>query len=171
MNWKVLGAGALMVVPLVWLLAQGFGRDPRALPSVLEGRRAPDFSLVTLEGEPVSLASLKGKPVVLNFWATWCTPCAVEHPTLLEAARRYEPRGVVFLGVLYGDEPDKARDFLTKRGAAYPTLVDPEQHTAIDFGVAGVPETFFLDGNGQIVRKVSGPVSVDVILETLEPML
>lgn len=171
MNWKILAAGALVVVPLVWVLAEGFGRDPRALPSVLEGTEAPGFSLTTLEGEVVSLDSLRGSPVVLNFWATWCVPCLQEHPVLLQGASRYKGRGVVFLGLLYGDEPEKATAYLEKHGAAYPTLLDPGQRTAIDYGVGGVPETFFLDREGRIVRKVSGPLSPDVLFGTLEALL
>lgn len=171
MNWKILGAGALVVIPAVWFLGKGFGVDPRALPSVLEGKPAPGFSLTTLEGEATSLDALRGSPVVLNFWATWCVPCLQEHPLLLEGARRYQDRGVVFLGVLYGDEADKANAYLKKHGKAYPTLLDPAQRTAIDYGVGGVPETFFIDRQGQIVRKVSGPVSPDVLVTTLEALL
>lgn len=171
MNWKVWFAGMLLTVPLIVLLATGFGKDPHALPSTMETKPAPAFSLVTLEGDPVTLAELRGKPVVLNFWATWCGPCAQEHPTMIEAAHRYEPRGVVFLGVLYGDEPEKAASFLLKNGSAYPTLIDATQRTAIDYGVAGVPETFFIDPQGRIARKVVGPVSPDQVVETLEAML
>lgn len=171
MNWKILAAGGLVVIPLVWVLAEGFGRNPRALPSVLEGKPAPSFALETLDGEKVSLADLRGSPVVLNFWATWCTPCLQEHPLLLEAARRYTSRGVTFLGVLYGDEPPAARTYLKKHGSAYPTLLDPAHRTAIDYGVGGVPETFFIDRNGQVVLKVSGPVTPDTLVGTLEAML
>ncbi len=171
MNWKILAGGAVVILPAVWLLAEGFGHDPRALPSVLEGKPAPGFALSTMEGEPVALASLEGSPVVLNFWATWCVPCLQEHDTLLQGARRYEPRGVVFLGVLYGDEAENAEKYLKKHGRAYPTLLDPNQRTAIDYGVGGVPETFFIDRKGQIVRKVSGPLLPEVLVETLEAML
>ena len=78
---------------------------------------------------------------------------------------------MVFLGVLYGDEPAKARAFLSASGSAYPTLDDPEGAMAVDYGVAGVPETFFIDRDGQIVRKISGPVSAVALAETLEGML
>ncbi|MCK6515908.1 TlpA family protein disulfide reductase, partial [Myxococcota bacterium] len=72
MNWKVLGAGFLVVAPLVVVLASGFGRDPKALPNVMEGREAPAFSLSDMDGQAVSLAGLRGRPVVINFWASWC---------------------------------------------------------------------------------------------------
>lgn len=171
MNWKVLAAGGALVLPLIWVLNRGFDFDPRALPNALEGKPAPSFALSTLEGQPVSLKSLEGSPVVLNFWASWCVPCLSEHPTLIEAAERYKGRGVVFLGVLYGDEAQNGLDFLAKHGGAYPTLLDPGQRTAIDYGVAGVPETFFISRGGQIVKKVVGPVSPSLVVQTLEALL
>jgi cytochrome c biogenesis protein CcmG/thiol:disulfide interchange protein DsbE len=166
MNWKVLAVGALIVAPLIWILASGFGHDPRAIPTTTIDTPAADFSLVSLDGEPVQLSKLRGKPVVLNFWSTWCGPCVHEHP-LLQAAARANP-DVVFLGVLYGDEPARARDYLKRAGSAYPTLVDESQRVVVDYGVAGVPETFFISAGGTIVHKVSGAVSQAQLLSALE---
>jgi cytochrome c biogenesis protein CcmG/thiol:disulfide interchange protein DsbE len=157
MNWKVLAAGAVVIAPLVWVLASGFGHDPRAIPTTTIGAAAADFALHDLDGQRVHLAELAGKPVVLNFWSTWCGPCVHEHP-LLQAAARANP-DIVFLGVLYGDDPVRARDYLKRAGSAYPTLVDDSQRIVVDYGVAGVPETFFIDAEGTIVHKVSGAVS------------
>lgn len=171
MNWKVLIAGMIPIAALVGVLASGFGKDPKALPSMLDGKPAPGFELVSLDGETIRLSDLAGSPVVLNYWATWCRPCAMEHPVLIQAARAYEPRGVEFLGVLYGDTEDKARDYLRRRGSAYPTLLDPEQRTAIDYGVGGVPETFFISRDGTIVRKYSGPLYMELMVEILEELL
>lgn len=171
MNWKVLGAGLLVVVPLVAVLASGIGNDPKGVSNALEGTPAPDFTLQTMDGEPVTLASLSGKTVVLNFWSTWCQPCKIEHPHLQQAATVYGAQGVVFLGVLYNDEVAKARPFLKRNGSVFPTLVDPGQRVAIDFGVAGVPETFIITADGQIVQKFSGPVSYQVLSQSLEPLL
>jgi cytochrome c biogenesis protein CcmG, thiol:disulfide interchange protein DsbE len=170
-NWKVLGVGAALVVPLVVLLAQGFGRDPHALPDAMSGKPAPGFTLPTLDGLPVSLAAARGKPVVLNFWATWCGPCVGEHPELLAAARQYGPRGAVFLGVLYGDDPAKAQAWLDQKGNGYPTLIDADQRVAIDYGVAGVPETFVVGPDGTLVHKFVGPVTAAMVGEKLEPLL
>lgn len=167
MNWKVLGAGFLVVAPLVVVLASGFGRDPKALPNVMEGREAPAFSLSDMDGQAVSLAGLRGRPVVINFWASWCTPCAYEHPELLAAAQRWEPKGVAFYGVVYGDTEEAARSFLKRRGSAYPNLLDLDQRVAIDYGVAGVPETYVIDGQGRIARKFVGPVSAAALAEVL----
>ncbi len=170
-NWVVLGLGLLLVVPLVAVLASGIGKDPKGVSNALEGRVAPTFALQTMDGETVDLASLAGAPVVLNFWSTWCQPCKIEHPHLQQAAQVYGARGVVFLGVLYQDEEAKARPFLKRNGSVFPTLVDPGQRVAIDYGVAGVPETFIITKDGQIARKFSGPVSYQVLAETLEPLL
>jgi len=172
MNWKVLAAGALIVIPLVTVLAMGFGQDPRALPNVMEGRTAPQFHLSDLDGmQSYDLAELAGKPVVLNFWASWCVPCAQEHPWLIRTAQQYEPRGVVFLGVLYGDEAVNGKAFLKRNGHAFPTLLDPGGHSALDYGVAGVPETFVISPQGQIVHKFVGPIEPDLMTELLERML
>jgi cytochrome c biogenesis protein CcmG/thiol:disulfide interchange protein DsbE len=127
---------------------------------------APGFALTTLDGEAVDLASLAGKPLVLNFWATWCQPCKLEHPNLLEGARRNP--GVAFLGVLYGDTPEKAKRYLDRVGSAYPTLVDPGQRTAMDYGVGGVPETFFIDREGRIVKKLAQPLSATELQRQVE---
>ena len=167
MNWKVLLIGAIMVVPLVWILASGFGHDPRAIPTTTIGSPAADFALETLEGKEIRLSDLRGKPVVLNFWSTWCGPCVHEHPLLQAAARSHGDR-VQFLGVLYGDEPARAVSYLQSAGAAYPTLVDDDQRIIVDYGVAGVPETFFIDSRGTIVHKVSGAISGQQLTAALE---
>jgi cytochrome c biogenesis protein CcmG/thiol:disulfide interchange protein DsbE len=172
-NWKVLAAGAVVAIPLVATLATGFGTDPRGVSNALEGREAPVFSMTVLgeDGRKVDLADLRGKPVVLNFWSTWCQPCKLEHPHLVQAAQTWGPQGVSFYGVLFSDDPENAARFLQREGHAFPVLYDPAQRVAIDYGVTGVPETFFIDASGQIVRKVSGPVSFAEISATLEPLL
>jgi len=170
-TWWILPLGLAVLAPFIWVLWSGFGKDPHAVPDAMTGQAAPAFSSVTLDGEPLSLEELSGRPVVLNFWSTWCVPCKVEHPVLQAGAATYGPQGVIFLGVLYGDEPAKARAFLKKNGEAYPTLEDPQGGMAVDYGVAGVPETFFIDAEGRIVRKVSGPVDAGTLTSTVESML
>ncbi len=166
MNWKVLAVGAALVIPLIWILASGFGHDPRAIPTTTIGSPAADFALVSLEGDKVRLSELRGRPVVLNFWSTWCGPCVHEHPLLQAAAQ--QRTDIAFLGVLYGDDADKARAYLARAGSAYPTLVDDSQRVVVDYGVAGVPETFFIDSNGVIVHKVSGGISGGQLAAALE---
>jgi cytochrome c biogenesis protein CcmG/thiol:disulfide interchange protein DsbE len=171
MNWRVLVGGLAIVVPLVWLLAAGFGRDPKLRSEALVGTVAPGFDLAQIDGDRFSLAAHAGQPVVVNFWSTWCQPCKIEHPILLDAARVYGPMGVKFVAVVYQDESAKVRAYLQKNGSAWPTLVDPGGRTAIAYGVAGVPETFFIDADGVVVRKVAGPVSADVMIETMAELL
>lgn len=171
MNWKILVPGLLLVVGLVALFASGFGRDPRALPTTLEGRPAPAFSLPTLEGERIALEDLRGHPVVVNFWATWCAPCIQDNQMLMQLARIYEPQGVVFLGVLYGDEPDRARRWVRRQESMYPTLVDEERRMIIDYAVGGVPETFVIDGQGRIAHKIVGVVRPAELRAVLEELL
>lgn len=168
-NKPVLVVGALLIVVLVAILASGFGKDPRAVPSVLEQKPAPTFALTDLDGKTWDLAELKGQVVVLNFWSTWCLPCKQEHPLLLQAAKVYPE--VRWLGVIYQDTPEKVRPYLVQKGQAFPHLIDPNGRVAIDYGVAGVPETYFVDRQGTIVLKHVGPLSQDVIADTLDPLL
>src|SRR5438445_5418382 len=115
----------LAVVPLVLLLSFGFGRDPRALSSPLIGRPAPSFSLTSIDGHQVTIAGLRGRPYVLDFWASWCIPASVEeHPVLMEAQRRYGARAAI-IGVLYQDTPENGLRFLARYGdGGWPQLID-----------------------------------------------
>ena len=154
--------GLGFVVPLLFVLIMNLGRDPHSVRSPLVGRPAPPFTLMPVGGgPPVSLESLRGKPIVLNFWATWCAPCMQEHPALTGVAAARSD--VVFLGVVYQDEEARIQEFQRRYGSAYPSLVDPEGKTAIAYGIAGVPETFFIDTKGTIVSKISQALSADEI--------
>ena len=170
MNRKVLLVGTLIVVPLLVFLALSFGKDPRAIESPLVDTPAPGFALSDLDGQPVSLDELRGQPVMINFWATWCQPCVAEHPVLQAAARRYEGRAH-FIGVIYQDDPDLIRAFLARRGGWGTTLLDPDGETAIAYGVYGAPETFFIDAGGTVVRKVTGPMNADFLSGIIEELL
>lgn len=171
MNTKVLVAGGLLTIPLVVVLAIGFQHDPRQIDSPLVGKPAPEFSLLPVEGtDPVSLTALRGKPAVVNFWATWCVPCKQEHPALVQVARMFGDK-VSFLGVVYQDEPARIRTWLGQSGSAYPTLVDEGSRAAIAFGVYGVPETFVVDAAGTIVHKFTGPVDPNELVDLLNGLL
>jgi cytochrome c biogenesis protein CcmG/thiol:disulfide interchange protein DsbE len=166
-NRAVLVAGLAVTVPVLAILLLNLGRDPRIVESPLVGRPAPPFTLSRAGGGPaVSLAALRGKPVVLNFWATWCVPCYEEHGLLVAAARALAAE-VQFLGVVWEDTEQQVLAYLRTQGSAYPSLLDPEGRTAIAYGIAGVPETFFIDGDGRIVAKVTGPVNQDNLKENL----
>jgi cytochrome c biogenesis protein CcmG/thiol:disulfide interchange protein DsbE len=161
-NVRILVAGLAVAVPLLAILVLNLGRDPHAVRSPLVGRSAPGFSLVPLGGgQPVQLETLRGHPVVLNFWATWCVPCFQEHAALAEAARSF--RDVRFLGVVYEDDEARAMSFVQEQPSGYPCFADPGGRTAIAYGVFGVPETFFIDGSGRIVEKFVGPLDPGTI--------
>ncbi len=163
-NKRVLIASAAIVVPLLAVLIANLGRDPHSVRSPLIGRPAPDFALAPVGGgPPMRLESFRGKPVVINFWATWCVPCFEEHEALIAAARGL--RDVQFLGVVYEDEEARTQAFLQEKGSAYPSLMDLEGRTAIAYGVFGVPETFFIDAEGRIVEKYVGPLRRGTIAE------
>lgn len=170
-NKTVLIVGLLLVVPLLLLFFFSFGNDPHAVRSPLIGREAPPFTLASVDdGSPISLASLKGKPVVVNFWATWCEPCKQEHGVLTQAARLYGDR-VQFVGVVYEDEKPKIDAFLQRYGSGYPALMDDGGKTAIAYGITGVPETFFIDASGTITSKYNGPLSPDLLRSHVTPLL
>ena len=170
MNRTVLIVGIVIVGAIVFILFAGLGKDPAHIDSPLVGRQAPAFALRAVgTGQTVDLESLRGKPVIVNFWATWCGPCFEEHPTLVANARNLP--NVQFVGIVFNDTDDKIMRFLAERGSAYPTLLDANGKTAIAYGVGGVPETFFINPAGKIVAKFEGPLSTETLQENLEKAL
>jgi cytochrome c biogenesis protein CcmG, thiol:disulfide interchange protein DsbE len=168
MNRTVLVVGLIIAAILVAILFLGLGKDPSEIRSPLIGKPAPSFALREVgTGRTVDVTQFKGKPMVINFWATWCAPCWEEHPVLVANARMLQP-DVQFLGVVFQDKEDKILGFLNERGTSYPTVVDEAGKTAIAYGVGGVPETFFLDANGVIRAKYAGPMSPDILRENLQ---
>jgi len=125
------------------------------------GGPAPVFSLKRIDGGgSVDLASLRGKPVVLNFWASWCPPCKSEATALEAAYRRYKRQGVVFLGIDYHDVSGDARTFLNHHGVTYTTLEDGSGMVADRYGLFAVPETFFVNREGRLVGfHIKGPIT------------
>lgn len=151
----------IVLVPLGWLLFTGLGRDPRLIPSALIGHPLPAFSGTTLDGATFTSASLRGKPAVVNVWASWCPPCVDEHPVLLATAAAH-PNDLAMVGILYQDTADGARNFLVRYGQGrWPNLLDTSGQIAIDLGVTGPPETFFVDAKGIIRARHVGPLTTD----------
>ncbi|SRR5581483_3499780 len=164
---EILIAGAVITAALVWILSAGLGKDPQHIDSPLIGKPAPDFALKQVgTGDTVGLAQFRGKPVVVNFWATWCRPCYEEHPVLVANAEMMKNQ-VQFVGVVFQDKEEKIQQFLNERGSAYPTLVDVGGKTAIAYGVGGVPETFFLNRDGKVVAKFEGPIDPEALQQNV----
>jgi cytochrome c biogenesis protein CcmG, thiol:disulfide interchange protein DsbE len=162
----------LTAVPVLALLAYGFRLNPRDIPSPLLGRPASAFALTSYEGAPMTLAALRGKVVVLNFWASWCYPaCYEEAPVLERGWRAYRERDVVVLGVDIQDKDEAGRKFIRDFSLTFPNAPDPSGKVSVDYGVYGVPETFVIDRRGVIRRKHVGAVNEAVFREWVEPLL
>jgi cytochrome c biogenesis protein CcmG/thiol:disulfide interchange protein DsbE len=182
MNWKRAAIAALCVIPVVVLFRYVLTQDPREIPSPLPGKPAPQFSLAVFApgqpplqrppGDTIRLADLRGKVVVLNFWASWCLSCRDEHAGLSEVARQYAGRPVAFVGSLYQDTPNAGTQWIAEMGGqAYPSVLDPRARTAIDYGLYGVPETFFISPDGRIAHKIAGPAAPATVMRIVDSLL
>jgi cytochrome c biogenesis protein CcmG/thiol:disulfide interchange protein DsbE len=157
---------------LTSLFAFGLSRDPTVIRSPLIGRRAPDFTLRTLDsGGTIRLSDFRGQVVVVNFWASWCAACREEHPNLVAAWERYRDRGVVLLGIDYQDSRAAALAYMAELGGDWPVLDDPGGRTAIAYGVYGVPETFFIGRDGVIAYKRVGASSYQLLTDQIHRLL
>lgn len=163
---------ALGVVGLVVVVFAGrFGKDPRLVDSPLIGKPAPTIELEYLEESGTwSLEAMRGQIVVVNFWASWCVACRLEHDDLLAAAATYRDRGVQFVGVDFQDELGDAISFLDEmgRGQGYVYLADPGSRVAIEYGVYGIPETFFIGPDGNVAAKIAGESTYAILTSTIE---
>ena len=162
----ILFAGALV------LLGVGLGMNPRDLPSALVGKPVPQFSLPDLmqADKQVTENDFKDKVWVLNVWASWCVSCQAEHKLLIDWKR---PEGVDLVGLNYKDESKAARAWLVDMGGnPYDRIaVDMKGLMGIDLGVYGVPETFIIDKQGQIVQRFTGALTAEVVETRLKPMI
>jgi cytochrome c biogenesis protein CcmG/thiol:disulfide interchange protein DsbE len=162
----------LAVVPVLVLLAYGFRTNPREIPSPLVGKPAAPFSLTAFDGTELSLAALRGRVVVMNFWASWCYPaCYEEAPALERGWQAYKDRGVMLIGVNIQDKPDPARKFLDQFGHTFPNAPDPAGRVSVDYGVYGVPETFFIDRAGRVRGKHVGAVTDEIFKRHVDALL
>ena len=168
--------GNMLLVPLllgVWALAFACGPTPEAPPQV--GDLAPDFRAPTLDGDTVSLASLGGNVVLLNIWATWCTPCRYETPFLQTLHETHFSDGLrlVGLSVDAAGAVEDVRSFVGESGVEYQILLDPAGSVMDRYGVLGLPATFIIDRQGRIQFLRYGPIAENdpVFLESLESLL
>ena len=161
-----------VVVFLIIAIGLGIGLsgDPAKIPSALIGKPVPDFTLPAIPelGVPgFDSASLRaGQVTVVNVWASWCVPCRLEHPLLMELAKR---RDIRLVGLNYKDEPENARRFLGTMGQPFAAIgADQTGRAAVDWGVYGVPETFIVDGRGMIRYKWIGPMTPEILSDTID---
>lgn len=160
-----------ILIAMFFLFAMGLGRDAKFLPSPLIGKQASDFNLVKLgSDERLKLSDLRGRGVVLNFWASWCVTCLDEHHVLVDVGSQYKDSDKIsFIGVNHKDRAERAEAFMKKNGRfPYPSVVDGLGRLGLEYGVYGMPETFFIDKDGILVAKHIGAISKKTLLEKIK---
>jgi cytochrome c biogenesis protein CcmG/thiol:disulfide interchange protein DsbE len=160
----VLVVGSLLALFLYGLTTQRIQTGITPRPDTA----APDFQLATFDGKTIRLSDYRGKPVVVNFWASWCEPCKQEQTDLNQVAKRYQPRGVVFVGVDVLDTQRDALGFLRNYTIGYPVVQDATGAVYINYGVVGVPETYLVTRQGTIGQKIVGPIDPQTLAASLE---
>lgn len=177
-TFVVFGAIVLTVLGLLTLLA--IAVRTRGAPPLASGS-APDFSLTTFDGQTYKLSDLKGKAVVVNFWASWCIPCRDEAPAFQRAWENYRERGLLILGVDYVDTEADAKKFIAEFRQTYPNGADLGTRISQAFRISGVPETYFIDRNGKLLQGIDengrvkanwiGPIPEDALIARIEELL
>lgn len=166
---NILNAGsklAVLVIIIIILIIMGyaiFGKREAVTSSPLVGKQAPDFTLKQFDGEEIKLSDLRGKTVLVNFWASWCMPCRQEARALEESWEKYKDKDVVFIGVNVWDEQSSAISYMDKYGGPYPHGTDPAEEIQVEYGIGGVPETYFISPSGVIIDKYNGPLTERII--------
>ena len=149
----------MLVITLVSVLTSGLvmaGCSPSSAQGVEVGNLAPDFQLQNLDGQTVSLGNLQGKPVLINFWATWCPPCCSEMPYIQEIYEEWSGKGLEVLAINIGESSSKAEEFMQSNDLSFTVLLDTKQDVAQRYNITGIPTTFFIDKDGIIQDKVIG---------------
>ena len=146
------------------------GYDPNALPSAMIDKPAPKFDLADLDGSgKLATEALKGQVVVINFFASWCVPCRLEHPLLMRLAKE---QNLPLYGIAYKDKVEDTKRVIAQTGDPYRQIgVDRDGWVGIDFGVYGVPETYVIDKSGHIRQRFVGPLTAEVVEHELLPLL
>jgi len=145
-------------------------RDPHELPSAMIDKPAPSFALAGLAGAPgLDRAALAGGVTVVNFFASWCVPCRVEHPLLMGLSAETK---VPLYGIAYKDKPEDTARYLAQLGDPYARIgLDQAGRVGIDFGVYGVPETYVIDKDGRIRLRMVGPLTAESVARALRPLI
>jgi len=129
------------------------GAEP---PEARVGSQAPDFQLNNLDGQSISLSDLRGKPVFINFWATWCPPCRSEMPYIQEIYEEWSGKGLVVLAINIGESPSQVEEFMESQNLSFPVLLDTGKNVAQKYNIRGIPTSFFVDKDGVVQEKIIG---------------
>lgn len=167
------GAGLMLALIVVGLLlTQGDSTiGSFSKPPAEKKESAPPFTLVLLDGKTFNFGDHKGKPVLINFFASWCLPCREEMPVLEKIAQEYNAKGVVSLGIAIDDTEAKMKDFVTRYGVTFPVGLDTTTTIQKSFGLYGIPTTYFIDKQGAINYSHSGAVTEDLLRHELDKLL
>jgi cytochrome c biogenesis protein CcmG/thiol:disulfide interchange protein DsbE len=178
--WILLGTG-LPVLALLGLLGWGSLKSSSGPSGVgvnqdfgqvdVTARPAARFTLESMDGETLNLADLQGKVVLVDFWASWCTPCRQEAPVLRQVYQEYADQPVEFVGVNIWDRREDAFQYIDTYNIPYPNGIDESGSIAIDYGVRGIPEKFFIDSTGVVRRKYVGPMHAETLRAALDELL
>lgn len=169
--WIVLGIVALVAVIIgADLLAGGTLPLGEQAELTKDMGPAPNFVVKIIDGRKVSLKDFKGKPLIINFWASWCPPCREETPLLVETAKRYKGR-VDFLGIVFQDTVANVRQFYSEFDIPYPSAVDPTEAASQAYKITGVPETFFIDAKGHLRGQVIGAINKETLTKMIDETL
>jgi len=179
--WLLLGLNIALLVVLVsaiwlavWMMRRG--EAPRPAPSAGDflaaqaltvGTPAPNFRLPLLDGGEIDLSALRGRPVLVNFWASWCAPCRAEMPALERVAQSYEQAGLVVVGINQLEDPDTVRQFVQEFGISFPIALDRDGTVSRDWRVYGIPQTYLIDADGVIRKAWVGMVTEDSVSRAL----
>ena len=169
-HWGITSIGILLLAALwiAWSAVPGGGTTSCKIPAPMEGFLAPDFELITLNGETLSLSDFRGKVVLVNFWASWCPPCRSEMPAMQEIYQQYGPDDFVILAVnnTQADNLADIQNFVDERGLTFPILLDNTGQVSAAYQVRSLPTSFFIDREGIIREVVIGSPMAEALLRT-----
>lgn len=176
MSRNIIVITIVSILVLGFLALLGFGLARQEAPTGASGaarinRPAADFTLPLFNGEQITLSSLRGKPVVINFWASWCIPCREEAALLEKTWRAYKDKGVVFIGVDIQDRETDALAYIKEFDITYPNGPDTKGKITIDYGVSGIPVTFFINREGMIVSRWVGAINERLLVAKIEEIM